>query len=192
LGFSLGGNVLLKLLGERPDGGTALVDAAVAMSVPMDLAAGGRLLEETPMGRLYTWYFLRSLRRKVMAKRDLLRGLIDLERTLSATTLRAFDEAATARLHGFRDADDYYETCSSARYLDGVRSPTLVLHSLDDPFLPRSAIPTRALAANPAVTAVLTAGGGHVGFLEGPPWAPRLWGEEEGARFLAERLGVRP
>lgn len=188
LGFSLGGNVLLKLLGERPDGGAGLVDAAVAMSVPMDLAAGGALLERTVMGRAYTRYFLRSLRRKVRAKASLLDGSVDLRATLSARTLREFDDAATAPLHGFRDADDYYAVCSSAGYLRGIRVPTLVLHAQDDPFLPPSALPVRALEANPHLLAVVTARGGHVGFLEGTPWAPRLWGEEEGAGFLARVL----
>lgn len=188
LGFSLGGNALLKLMGERDDGGTGLLDAAVALSVPMDLAAGGALLEATPMGRLYTRYFLRSLKRKVRAKAALLKGRVDVEATLRARTLREFDDAATAPLHGFRDADHYYGACSSAAYLSGIRVPTLVLHSLDDPFLPAAAVPRGALQSNPAITPVITPVGGHVGFLEGPPWAPRFWGEEEGARFLAEWL----
>jgi hypothetical protein len=188
LGFSLGGNALLKLIGERPDGGTGLLDAAVALSVPMDLAAGGAFLEGTPMGRMYTRYFLRSLKRKVRAKAAVLDGRVDVEATLRARTLREFDDAATAPLHGFRDADHYYEVCSSAAYLAGIRVPTLILHSLDDPFLPATALPRAALESNPAITPVITEVGGHVGFLEGPPWAPRFWGEEEGARFLAERL----
>lgn len=188
LGFSLGGNVLLKLLGERDDGGVGLVDAAVAMSVPMDLAAGGQLLEDTTMGRAYTGYFLRSLKRKVRAKSALLDGAVDLRATLSARTLRQFDDAATAPLHGFRDADHYYRVCSSAGYIEGIRVPTLLLHSEDDPFLPRSAIPRDALEAHPHLVTALTPRGGHVGFMEGTPWAPRMWGDEEGARFLGEML----
>ncbi len=188
-GFSLGGNALLKLMGERSDGGRGLLDAAVALSVPFDLAAGGDLLEGTVMGRLYTGYFLRSLRRKVRAKVALLRPIIDLERTLAARTLREFDEVATAPLHGFRSADHYYEVASSSRYLRGVRVPTLVAHSVDDPFLPAEAIPRASLEENPSLVAHLPPSGGHVGFLEGTPWHPGFWGETEGARFLAERLG---
>ena len=188
LGFSLGGNVLLKLLGEREDGGAGLLDAAVAFSVPMDLAAGCQVLERTAMGRAYTSYFLRSLKRKVRAKASLLRGLIDLDATLASRTLPEFDDSATARLHGFRDASDYYRRCSSSAFVAGVRVPTLVLHALDDPFLPADAFPAAALTANPAVTVVVHDRGGHVGFMEGPPWAPRYWGDEEGARFLAEAL----
>lgn len=190
LGFSLGGNVLLKLMGEADDGGAALLDGAVAISVPMDLAAGGRLLERTFMGRAYTRYFLRSLKRKVRAKEPLLRPRVDVGATLRARTLREFDEAATSPLHGFRDADDYYARCSSASFLSGVAVPTLVVHALDDPFLPPQALPRPALAANPWIHPVLLPHGGHVGFLEGTPWAPRLWGEEEGARFLAGVLAL--
>lgn len=190
VGFSLGGNVLLKLMGERADGGLGLVDAAVAVSVPMDLAAGCELLERTAMGRVYTWFFLRSLKRKMRAKASLLEGLVDLEAALACRTLRAFDEAATARLHGFRDAADYYRRSSSEGFLGGVRVPTLVIHALDDPFLPGDALPRAALGANPALTVVVHARGGHVGFMEGPPWGPRYWADAEAARFLADALGA--
>lgn len=185
LGFSLGGNVLLKLLGERAHDGEGPVDAAVAMSVPLDLAAGARLLEETAMGRLYSRYFLRSLQRKVRAKAPVLDGRVDLDRTLAAKTIREFDDAATAVLHGFADAAHYYEACSSAAFLGGIRTPTLVLHALDDPFLPARALPRTALEANPWITPLVRRHGGHVGFLEGTPLAPGLWGDEEAARFLA-------
>jgi predicted alpha/beta-fold hydrolase len=187
-GFSLGGNALLKLMGERNDGGRRLLDGAVALSVPFDLTAGGVLLEGTRMGRMYTRYFLRSLRRKVRAKASVLEPVIDLTRTLEARTLREFDEVATAPLHGFRGANHYYELCSSARYLGGIRVPTFVAHSLDDPFLPPEAIPREAMEANPALTVHLPSRGGHVGFLAGSPWRPDFWGEREGARFLDARL----
>lgn len=190
-GFSLGGNVLVKLLGEQHDGGAGLVDAAVAMSVPFDLAAGGRLLENTHMGHLYAAYFLRSLRRKVRAKEGMLRRLIDIPAALRARTLREFDEVATAPLHGFRDADHYYATCSSGPFVAELRVATLLLQSLDDPFLPSEAVPATAAYGNPHITALLTDQGGHVGFLEGSPRSPRLWGEEAGASFLAGALGAR-
>jgi predicted alpha/beta-fold hydrolase len=166
------------------------MDAAVAMSVPFDLSAGGTHLERTLMGRLYTAYFLRSLRNKVRTKSDLLQAHMDVAAALRARTLREFDDAATAPLHGFRDADEYYDQCSGAGYLAGVRVPTLVLQSLDDPFLPAGAVPVAALGENPSFTTLLTARGGHVGFIEGSPRRPRLWGEETGASFLAEALGT--
>jgi hypothetical protein len=94
----------------------------------------------------------------------------------------------TAPLHGFAGAEDYYERSSSARYLDGVRVPTLMLHAEDDPFLPAGSIPREQAAANPSLQLVLHGTGGHVGFLEGTPWRPRFWADEEAARFLAMHL----
>ncbi len=188
VGFSLGGNVLLKYLGEC--GGGALPRAAVAVSVPFDLAAGATRMERG-MGRVYTARFLRTLRAKYEAKRRLIGDAVDDRRVLSARTFREFDDAATAPLHGFRDADHYYTASSSARYLAGIRVPTLLLHSADDPFLPSDAIPRAAARDNPCITAAFTEHGGHVGFVAGTPWAPEFWAEAEAARFLGEKIGNR-
>ncbi len=187
-GFSLGGNLLLKLLGERDDGGVGLVDAAVAMSVPYDLAAGCALLERTRMGRAYCDYFLRSLKRKMRQKADLVDGILDLRQVMTAGSIREFDDCATAPLHGFTNAEAYYEACSSAGFLPNVRTRTLLLHSLDDPFLPAWAVPTAAMKANPSLLPIITERGGHVGFLEGSPLRPAFWGDETGAGFLASAL----
>jgi hypothetical protein len=164
------------------------VDAAVGISVPYDLAAGADLLDRTRMGRLYAAYFLRTLKRKAYAKAEILDGRVDLDAMARARTLRAFDEAVTAPLHGFRDAADYYRRSSSGPYLEGIRVPTLLVQSRDDPFLPPGAIPEAAMVANPLLSPALTPRGGHVGFVEGAPWRPRFWGDEEAARFLAEVL----
>jgi hypothetical protein len=188
MGFSLGGNALLKLLGERPDGGTGLVDAAAVMSVPYDLAAGSVALERTLMGRLYSAYFLRSLRGKVARHGALLAEKIDLDAVARARTIQRFDDLVTAPLHGFRDAADYYERASSARWLDGIRTPTLLVHALDDPFLPADVIPLESTLQNPALELSLHPAGGHVGFLSGAPWRPRFWADELVAAFLADRL----
>jgi uncharacterized protein len=191
LGFSLGGNVLLKLMGERRDGGLGLVDAAVAMSVPYDLAAGCALIERTPMGRAYSAFFLRSLKAKVELKRERLASVLDLRAAALARTIWEFDERVTAPLHGFASAAAYYEECSSARYLHAIETPTLLLHAVDDPFLPPESIPRREAERNPALHLELQSRGGHVGFLEGSPWRPTFWGDEEAARFLAAELLVR-
>ncbi len=191
LGFSLGGNVLLKFLGEEADREPPRVRAAVAISVPFDLAAGSRGLEEGLMGRFYTYYFVRMLRQKVRARADVFRKRIDVDAGLAAPTLWAFDDAVTAPLHGFEDAADYYRRSSSARFLDRVRVPTLLLQSRDDPFLPRKALPEEEIAANPRLVPAITERGGHVGFVEGAPWDPRFWADEEGARFLAHHLHAR-
>jgi predicted alpha/beta-fold hydrolase len=188
LGFSLGGNMLLKLLGERADGGLGIVDAAVATSVPYDLAAGCALLERTAMGKAYAGYFLRSLKAKVELKHARLGGVIDLAKAARARTIWEFDDAVTAPLHGFASAAAYYAECSSARYLGGVATPTLMLHAVDDPFLPADAIPCREAEQNPALHLVLQRSGGHVGFLEGTPWRPVFWADEEAPRFLSGQL----
>jgi predicted alpha/beta-fold hydrolase len=192
VGFSLGGNVLLKLLGERSDGGRGLLDAAVAVSVPYDLAAGCALLERTTMGRTYAGYFLRSLQSKVRAKETVLSDVVRLRDVYAARSLRAFDECVTAPLNGFRDASHYYELSSSARYLASVRVPTLLLHASDDPFLPPASIPEKVARSNPVLHLVLQPRGGHVGFLFGTPWRPRFWADEEAARFLSMHLAAAP
>jgi len=188
IGFSLGGNILLKMMGERVDGGSELLDAAVAMSVPYDLAAGCDLLERSPMGRAYAAYFLRSLRGKVRAKAAALLGDLDHRALREARTLRRFDDIVTAPLHGFRDAAHYYRESSSTQFLPEVAVPTLLLHAADDPFLPTAAIPRAEVARNRRLQLLLHPRGGHVGFLEGSPWSPRFWADEQAVAFLAARL----
>lgn len=185
LGFSLGGNVLLKLSGEREDGGTGLLDAAATISVPFDLQAGVEFLEGTRVGKVYTDYFLKSLKGKVERKRSLLAPILDLERVMVAETLRAFDNLATAPLHGFKDAREYYAQSSSSLFLSGIRTPTLLIHGRNDPFLPESALPLAVMEDNPALTPLISAGGGHVGFVAGAlPDRPQFWAENQVARFF--------
>ena len=188
IGFSLGGNALLKYLGE--EGGAAPFAAACAVSVPYDLSAGADALDATPMGRFYTRIFLKSLIAKADAKAALLADRCDIERVRAARSFREFDDAATAPLHGFAGAADYYDRSSSRPFLERIRVPTLLLHAADDPFLPGASFPGREAAANPCITVVLTRRGGHVGFIEGPPWAPRFWAEEQAARFFTERFAA--
>ena len=188
IGFSLGGNVLLKHLGER--GGDAALAAAAAVSVPYDLSAGANALEKGVMSRVYNAYFLRMLRGKMRAKQALLSELVDVPVTLRARTLRQFDEAATAPLHGFADAEDYYARSSSGPFLARICVPTLLLHSFDDPFLPPDRVPVHAADANPWIVPAFADTGGHVGFVEGTPRRPRFWAEEEAARFVGRMLGT--
>jgi uncharacterized protein len=190
IGFSLGGNALLKYLGE--DGDRALADCAVAISVPYDLGAGATLLESNVMGRFYSRLFIKSLVLKAEGKLSLLAGRCDLERVRRARTFWEFDDAATAPLHGFASAEDYYRRSSSAQFVERIRRPTLLLHAEDDPFVPLSAVPRQAIANNPNVQAVITAKGGHVGFVGGTPWKPTFWCERQAARFLTALLGPSP
>ncbi len=186
-GFSLGGNVLLKHLGER--GHDAGIAAAVAVSVPYDLAGCAARLSAGLAGRTYGSHFLRALKRKVRTKRGLLDGVVDVEGVLATRTLRDYDDALTAPLHGFSGADDYYGRADVRRQLADIRVPTLLVQSRDDPFLPEGAIPEAAAAANPHLTAAFTDRGGHLGFVEGGlPWRRRFWAERTAAGFLAERL----
>jgi uncharacterized protein len=186
VGFSLGGNALLKCLGE--DGDEARLSCAVAVSVPYDLAAGARLLEQSAMGRFYSRHFIKSLIGKAELKLSLLADACDMERVRRARTFYEFDDAATAPLHGFGGVDDYYARSSSAQFVAHIRRPVLLLHAEDDPFVPMSAFPTAAARANSCISTVVTKTGGHVGFIGGAPWAAAFWAERQAARFLAENL----
>ena len=188
VGFSLGGNILLKYLGEQESTNASLIAAAVVISVPYDLSVGADALEQRGMARVYARYFLRSLLAKVRAKETILADILDLDAVWACKTIRDFDEAATAKLHGFADAEDYYQKSSSNRFIPSIRVPTLILHSRDDPFLPVTAVPVSGIEANPFLNLILTDGGGHVGFFEGgPPWNPSFWMEDQSASFLAHR-----
>ncbi len=186
VGFSLGGNILLKYLGEQGSKNASALSAAVVISVPYNLSAGTKALERGGMTRIYVRYFLRSLLAKVRAKEAILADILDLDAVWASATLRDFDDAATAKLHGFAGAEDYYQKSSSNRFIPSIRVPTLMLHSRDDPFLPMTALPLSEIKANPFLNLILTDGGGHVGFFEGgPPWNPSFWMEDQSASFLA-------
>jgi len=189
-GASLGGNVLLKWLGEHP--GQRLILAAATISVPYDLAAGARHLE-TGVRRLYVYRFLRTLKAKT---RELVRrfpeaaSIVALDDAMRARTFREFDDAATAPLHGFKDAADYYARSSSIGYLARIDTPVLCVNSLDDPFLPGDVLERARSVASPSVEFAITRSGGHVGFVAGPPWRPAFWAEETIARWLTERVAA--
>jgi predicted alpha/beta-fold hydrolase len=188
LGFSLGGNVLLKYLGEENAGAGEKVRAAVAVSVPYDLAACADRMTHGA-ARVYSAFFLRSLRAKVRAKKAQLMGLCDVDRVLAARKVRDFDAALTAPLHGFAGTDEYYERSSAGQFLGAITVPTLLIHAMDDPIALPETIPHSAIAANPNLETAFTANGGHVGFVGGPgPWAPTFWAERRGAEFLAAAL----
>ncbi len=186
IGYSLGGNILLKYLGET--GLSARADVACAVSVPYDLSAGADAISRGLIGTVYTSYFLRSLKTKVVAKRDLMTAY-DVEAGLRARTIRAFDDAITAPVHGFRDAEDYYRRCSAAAFLDRVAVPTLLLHSRDDPFQTVDTLPIRGMTGHPSLITVLTDRGGHLGFVGTETGRHRFcWAEEEAVRWMAGRL----
>jgi predicted alpha/beta-fold hydrolase len=181
IGFSLGGNVLLVLLARLGD--QTPLDAAVAISVPYDLQACARGLDSGQgIYAVYRIWFLRSLRRKTLAKLPVHPGMADGARIRRARGIEQFDDAVTAPLHGFADAAEYYAQCSSGPLLGRIRRPTLLISALDDP-LARAAVPECALT-NPALTVLTTEKGGHVGFVAGSPWNPRYWAEQQALQFL--------
>jgi predicted alpha/beta-fold hydrolase len=186
IGVSIGGNVLLKFLGEA--GAGSCVAAAAAISAPYDLSAGADYLLR-PSGRLYNAHLLSSLRRKIEAKRPILPPEIDVAAAVAARSFRAFDDAATAPLHAFIDAEDYYRRSSSARFLGEIRIPTLLVHAWDDPFLPPESVPVSTVEANPHLVAAYNSRGGHVGFVAGrSPLSPAFWAEREAVTFVSRHL----
>ena len=157
------------------------------MSVPFDLGLCARAIDSSGfMAWVYRERFLRRLREKALAKAARFPHAIDAARVRRATTLRLFDDAVTAPLHGFVDAVDYWTRCSSGPLLASVDRPLHVLQAKDDPLVPPDAIPIGQ--KNPHLTMEIYAAGGHVGFVSGPPWRPRHFAELRVAEVLAERL----
>jgi predicted alpha/beta-fold hydrolase len=185
VGFSLGGNVLLKWLGKT-DGATPL-HAAVAVSVPFVLNSAAERLQ-LGFSRIYQWQLLRSLRHAVDAKRRRMELPLKIRDLSMLKNFRDFDEYITAPLHGFDSANHYYSVSSSRQYLGGVTVPTLLLHARDDPFMTEAAIP-RPDELSESVTLELMPHGGHVGFVAGIwPWRPRYWLDERIPAYLARYL----
>ena len=167
VGVSLGGNALLKFLGEHPASATWLAGAA-GISVPLDLVAAGLHLCNDPFNRhVYSRYFLKTLKPKVIEKATRFPGAIDGFRVARAQDLRDFDDAYTAPMHGFRDALDYWTHCASKPWLAHIATPTLVLNARNDPFMPEPALPGPGQASS-KVLLHQPAEGGHAGFVTGP------------------------
>ena len=165
VGVSLGGNALLKWLGEQGDAASGIVSAAAAVSAPVDLMSAGDVLGRG-FNLVYTAAFLKTLKRKSLAKLERHPHLYDAARVQRARTLRAFDDVVTAPLHGFRDTDDYWTRASSKPGLCSIRVPTLMLNAMNDPFMPGEALPSAA-QVSACVTREFPEEGGHVGFVSG-------------------------
>jgi predicted alpha/beta-fold hydrolase len=182
VGVSLGGNVLLKWLGERGASARALVARAAAVSAPVDLTAAGEALDRG-FNRVYVRHFLASMKRKALAKLERYPGLYDAARVRAARTLREFDDVVTAPLHGFRDARDYWARASSKPWLARIEVPTLVLNARNDPFLPASALPAPHEVSS-SVVLEQPETGGHAGFVTGPFPGSLRWLPQRLLRFL--------
>lgn len=188
-GISLGGNVLLKFLGERGDGLPPQLKAAAAVSVPFDLARSAAEIQ-TGFARLYQWHFMRSLRRKAGRKLLQFPDIAQPDALARARTMQDFDDVITAPLHGFADAADYYSRSSSLKWLHGIRRPTLLLSATDDPFLPPDVFDrVREVAARNAwLTLHFTPRGGHAGFIAARGTRLEYFAERRVCDFLAAHV----
>ncbi|NLC35847.1 MAG: alpha/beta fold hydrolase [Alcaligenaceae bacterium] len=165
-GISLGGNAMLKYLGEQQRD-AAWLQAAAAVSVPLDLVACGRVLSETRSGRhVYCRHFLRTMRPKVLDKARRFPGTIDALRLSQARSLREFDDLYTAPMHGYRNALDYWTRASSKPLLRTIAVPTLVLNARNDPFVPATSLPGSHDCSD-AILLHQPAQGGHASFVTG-------------------------
>jgi hypothetical protein len=181
IGYSLGGNVLLKWLGETSENNP--LKKAVAVSVPFRLHdAAARL--QLGVSKIYREHLLKSLRRTYIKKFKKIKSPIDVD----VEQLKSFwdyDDKVTAPLHGFDGARDYYDSCSSRQYLSGINVPTRIIHSVDDPFMFDTTAPA-VDELSPDIDLLLTSGGGHVGFVSGTsPFRPVYWCEDRTVEFIA-------
>lgn len=178
VGYSLGGNVLLKWLGERGERAPAALRAAAAVSAPFDLARCAEQCD-TRYGGAIARRFLRTLIPKALEKAQRFPGAFDAAAVAKCRTFRAFDDLVTAPVHGFRDAAHYWATQSCAQFLPAIAVPTLLLNAADDPLVPASVWPHAAVAASTWLDAEFLPHGGHAAFLDGGwPWRPRRWAEQ--------------
>lgn len=184
VGFSLGGNVLLKWLGERGEKVPEQVRGAVAVSVPYDLGVAAHRVDHG-FGRVYGRVFLRTLKAKALAKAARFPGLVDPQVVSRLSSFAEFDEHVTAPIHGFAGARDYWTRSSCLPWLERIRRPTLLISAEDDPFLPAACLPRAIVARSAWLEADFPERGGHVGFVEGAwPWYASYWADGRAVRFL--------
>ena len=187
-GVSLGGNALMKWLGEQGAAANQVIQAAAAVSPPMDVGACGAWLDQGANRSVYTQHFLRTMKLQSEARLERFPGLFDATRMRAASTLREFDDTVTAPLHGFNSVDDYWTQASALPVLNGIRTPTLLLMPRNDPFLPASCYPMQTPAS---VTLETPATGGHVGFSGGRGTGKDLWLPSRIINFFAQSIGIK-
>lgn len=179
---SLGANMLLKYLGETNT--DSLLESAIAISVPFDLAVGGETLNKG-FARAYQRHLLDSLQPNFYKKTRLMEMPIRIPDKSEINTIYDFDDLVTAPLHGFTGADEYYRKCSSRQFIPDIKIPTLILHAVDDPFMTPAVIPGNG-ELPPDVTLETSRHGGHVGFITGnTPLRPHYWLDERVRRQLS-------
>jgi predicted alpha/beta-fold hydrolase len=188
VGYSLGGNLTLKLAGDYGAAHPPALRAVCAVSPTLDLAACVHALERRS-NIAYQLNFVRNLRARMRRKAQVWPGRYDVSRLGKVWTVRGFDEAFTAPHHGFRDASDYYHRASALRVVDRIRVPALILSARNDPFVPAEQFTRPEVTNNPSITVVVTDDGGHCGFVaEAPEGYDGYWAEETAMRFLTAHL----
>ncbi len=184
-GVSMGGNILLKMIGEWGDSAPEWVRGAAVISPLIDLPGSSSKME-LPSTAIYRFGFLKKLKRSMVKQAVIYQGYADLEQVMMARTLRQFDQVFTAPLSGFSSVDEYYSTQGSESVLGAISIPTYIVHSEDDPVLTSRALHSDVVANNPGLTVCLTRKGGHVGFLSARPEGDRgrYWAENRVIDFL--------
>lgn len=192
-GFSLGGNVIVKYLGEQGEGAPPEVSGAAVISVPFDLTRCAAALDSPGFWNwVYRERFLASLREKALYVARRFPGRLDPAAVRRVRSFAAFDGAVTAPLHGFASAQDYWVRSSSGPFLAAVRRPLLAISALDDPLVPAASLPLQTARRNSFVTLLTPPRGGHVGFVSGGPLRPACWAETRAMAFLADFAAGSP
>src|SRR5208283_6164787 len=182
-GFSMGGNLVLKLLGEWGAQAPPQVKAGIGVSPAMDLAASADALHNRG-NRIYEWKFLRGLKQRIRRKAALYPARYDTRYLQGLSSIRDFDDQITARYCGFRDAQDYYTRAAAAQVLDRIAVPTLIIHAEDDPFIRVLPATRDKLRQNPHITYLETEHGGHCAFLAEPNGYDGRWAERQAIAFV--------
>jgi predicted alpha/beta-fold hydrolase len=180
VGFSLGGNLILKYLGDGICNLNNKIKVAAAISVPCDLQSSMENLTKKK-NYIYSKRFLKALKNKVLLKKNIMPDQITDEYLDSIKSLKDFDDKYTAPIHGFKDANDYYDKCSCKQYLKGIKIPTLIINALDDPFLSEECFPFEEVEANEKLTLITPIHGGHVGFSS---FSEYYWTEQKVLEFV--------
>ncbi|PAJ73049.1 hydrolase [Pseudoalteromonas sp. NBT06-2] len=190
IGFSLGGNMLSKYLGEYQN--DSQLDAGAVISAPFDLASSCQVIQQS-LGKIYQKYLLDRLKHSTGRKESLIEPLLGLNKQdiKNIPTLWEFDDKVTAPLHGFKNAKDYYNKASSKAYLIKIETPTLIIHSVDDPMLSIKSVPDNSHISE-HVELNITEKGGHVGFISGKnPFKPIFWLEQRIPEYFKKQLNIK-
>ena len=184
IGFSLGGNLLLKYLGENKYKLPHAIQACVAVSTPCDLQGSAYTLGKW-QNRMYLRRFLRSMKKKIKKKEKKYPGSLNYHKIYAANDFEDFDDHYTGPVHGFKNADNYWRECSCKQFIPHIKTPTLLVNALNDPFLPETCYPIREAGMNPCFEFLMPRHGGHIGF---PSWQMRsdiLWHEKAIYEFIS-------